>query len=136
MAMPIGRDELASLVRSAMMEAMNMYVGKIEDGMDEKMRKMMGEYDRKMEGYSMKAADGVKSELETLKQERATLAQELKDVNRRVQDLEGDQPRANGYRASIAEDTVTDKAAPQPPEGENVIGELTKAMWGMNGGSR
>jgi predicted nucleic acid-binding Zn-ribbon protein len=119
-----------------MMTAMDMYVSKIEDGMDEKMRKMMGEYERKMGDYSMKAADGVKSELETLKQERAALGEGLKDVNRRLKELEGDQPRANGYRASIADDTITDKAAPQTPESENVLGEITNALFGMNGGPR
>jgi hypothetical protein len=136
MAMPIGRDELASLVRSAMMTAMDMYVSKIEDGMEEKMRKMMGEYERKMGDYSMKAADGVRSELETLKQERAALGEGLKDVNRRLQELEGDQPRANVYRASIADDTITDKETPQPPQGEDVLGEITNALFGMNGGPR
>jgi hypothetical protein len=100
------------------------------------MRKMMGEYERKMGDYSMKATDGVRSELETLKQERAALGEGLKDVNRRLQELEGDQPRANGYRASIADDTITGKETPQPPQGEDVLGEITSALFGMNGGSR
>lgn len=128
MTLPVSRDELAELIRSAVMAMMDSYTDRMADKMREG-----------MEGYRMKAADVLQSELATLKEQRAQAEQTIAGLDARLKELEGEQPRAatsNGYRPTQDDSTVVGKAqqgAPQEDTLEHTVKDMMATLHGFQG---